>query len=72
MDDESERRLQLKRDFGDFLDQDHGHGEYPAKIKAALSRANIEAAKCVLQPGPTCDGRVTSPAPDGCLAEAGL
>ena len=45
MDDQSERRLQLKRDFGDFLDQDHGHGKYPARIKTALSHANITSGK---------------------------
>ena len=45
MDDQNERRLQLKRDFGDFLDQDHGHGKYPARIKTALSHANITTGK---------------------------
>ena len=45
MDDTNEKRLQLKRDFGDFLDQDHGHGKYPARIKAALSHANINNGK---------------------------
>ena len=45
MDNDSERRLQLKRDFGEFLDADQGQNDYTQRIKAALSRANVEAGK---------------------------
>ena len=38
MDDQSEQRLQLKRDFGEFLDRDHGRGPYLAKIDDLLKR----------------------------------
>jgi len=38
MDDSSEQRLQLKRDFGEFLDLDHGRGPYLAKIDEMLKK----------------------------------
>ena len=43
MDELSEARLTLKRDFGDFLDGDHGYGQYPEKIKAVVAKENVEA-----------------------------
>lgn len=36
MDDHSEQRLQLKRDFSEFLDRDHGRGPYLEKIDDML------------------------------------
>ena len=42
-DELSETRLALKRDFNDFLDGDHGFGQYPDKIKAVVSKENVEA-----------------------------
>ncbi|KAK9821947.1 hypothetical protein WJX81_000309 [Elliptochloris bilobata] len=45
MDELSERRLTLKRDFGDFLDEDHGYGQYPEKIKAVITKENVEASR---------------------------
>lgn len=41
MDEQSEHRLEIKRQFSDFLDQDHGLGEYPDKIKALLTKENV-------------------------------
>lgn len=41
MDEQAEQRLELKRQFSDFLDQDHGLGEYPDKIKALLTKENV-------------------------------
>ena len=38
MDDQSEQRLQLKRDFGEFLDLDHGRGPYLARIDEMLKK----------------------------------
>lgn len=49
MDEQSERRLELKRQFGDFLDQDHGLGTYPDKIKALLTRENISKNRLRLE-----------------------
>lgn len=41
MDEQAERRTELKRGFSDFLDQDHGLGEYPDKIKALLTKEAV-------------------------------
>lgn len=49
MDEQSERRLELKRQFSDFLDQDHGLGEYPDKIKALLTRENVQRNRLRLE-----------------------
>ena len=38
MDDHSEQRLQLKRDFSEFLDRDHGRGPYLTKIEELLTK----------------------------------
>lgn len=43
MDELSEQRLTLKRNFGDFLDEDHGFGQYPDKIKEVITKENVEA-----------------------------
>ena len=42
MDEQAEQRLTLKRNFGDFLDNDHGYGEYADKVSSLLSKDNIE------------------------------
>ena len=42
MDELSEQRLTLKRNFGDFLDEDHGFGQYPDKIKEVITKENVE------------------------------
>ena len=49
MDEQSEHRLELKRQFSDFLDQDHGLGEYPDKIKALLTKENVQRNKLRLE-----------------------
>ena len=49
MDDAEEVRLGRKRAFGEFLEQDHGQGDYPARIKAALSRCSPSPALQVMQ-----------------------
>lgn len=36
MDESTEARLTLKRDFAAFLDSDGGHGEYAARVAALL------------------------------------
>jgi hypothetical protein len=36
MDERTEERLTLKRDFAAFLDSDGGHGEYAARVAALL------------------------------------
>lgn len=36
-DEQTEKRLRLKRDFSDFLEQDHGHGQYTGDIRALVS-----------------------------------
>lgn len=36
MDESTEARLTLKRDFASFLDSDGGHGEYAARVAALL------------------------------------
>ena len=41
MDEQAEQRLQRKRDFADFLDQDHGFGEYDRKIKEVMDKDNL-------------------------------
>ena len=43
MDEQAERRLELKRQFSDFLDQ--GSGDYPDKIKALLNKQNLQLNK---------------------------
>lgn len=42
MDEQAEQRLTLKRDFGDFLDNDHGYGEYAEKVRGLLTKDNID------------------------------
>ena len=42
MDEQAEQRLTLKRNFGDFLDNDHGYGEYADKVRALLSKENVD------------------------------
>ena len=39
--EESERRLELKREFGQFLDDGQRSGEYSDKLKALLTRENV-------------------------------
>lgn len=49
MDEQSEHRLELKRQFSDFLDQDHGLGDYPDKIKALLTKENVQRNRLRLE-----------------------
>lgn len=42
MDEQAEQRLTLKRNFGDFLDNDHGFGEYADKVRGLLTKENID------------------------------
>ena len=46
-DAETEKRLRLKRSFGDFLEQDHGHGEYPDAIRALMDAGKLRLAVAV-------------------------
>ena len=41
MDEQAERRLELRRRFSDFLDPDYGQGEYLDRIKALLTKENV-------------------------------
>eukprot|EP00891_Asterochloris_glomerata_P003690 jgi/Astpho2/3690/fgenesh1_pm.00060_%23_4_t len=48
----TEERVELRRQLRNFLDQDHGHGEYQAsceKIKAVLTKENVEANRLRLE-----------------------
>ena len=49
MDEQAEQRLTLKRNFGDFLDNDHGFGEYADKVRGLLTKENIEKGKLRLE-----------------------
>ena len=49
MDEQSERKIEFKRQFSDFLDQDHGQGEYLDKIKTILTKENISKNKLRLE-----------------------
>jgi DNA replication licensing factor MCM3 len=41
MNDASEARQVLKKECTEFLDQDHGHGEYAEKIKQLITKENV-------------------------------
>ncbi len=41
MDETGQVREALRRQCEDFLDQDHGHGQYNEKIKALITKENI-------------------------------
>ena len=49
MDEQAEQRLTYKRNFGDFLDNDHGYGEYADKVAGLLSKENIEGNRLRLE-----------------------
>lgn len=47
--EESERRLELKKEFGDFLDDGQRSGEYSDKLKALLTKENIQRNRLRLE-----------------------
>ncbi|CAL5229434.1 g12756 [Coccomyxa viridis] len=49
MDEQAEQRLTLKRNFGDFLDNDHGFGEYADKVRGLLTKDNIDKGRLRLE-----------------------
>ena len=46
MDEETEKRLRTKRDFTDFLEHDHGHGQYADKVKHLVDK-DIDDKSCL-------------------------
>jgi DNA replicative helicase MCM subunit Mcm2 (Cdc46/Mcm family) len=47
--EEAEKRVELKQQFSAFLDQDSGLGEYADKIKALLTKDNVQKNKLRLE-----------------------
>ena len=48
MDDHSEARLQLRRDFSDFLEQEE-YGDYVSKVQSLVNEENKESGRLRLQ-----------------------
>ena len=49
MDEQSEHRLELRRNFQDFLDADYGQGEYLDRIKTLLTKENVSKNRLRLE-----------------------
>lgn len=43
----TEKRLRLKRNFGDFLEQDHGYGQYPEDIRRMMTEGKLRLGVAV-------------------------
>lgn len=49
MDESAQVRTALLRQCEDFLDQDHGHGQYSEKIKALINKENVSRNRLRLE-----------------------